>query len=94
MATVCDHLSVEELEERYVGCQDATAERGDPACPAAVVPSGRQCRQVRVLSTLLRGSTNEAISHGLIPPPPRPVGPVREPRCPPPAIERPSYDRP
>src|SRR6478735_9142128 len=27
MATVCDHLSVEELEERYVGCQDATASR-------------------------------------------------------------------
>jgi len=24
---VCDHLSVEELEERYVGCQDATAAR-------------------------------------------------------------------
>ena len=24
MATVCDHLSVEELEERFVGCQDAT----------------------------------------------------------------------
>src|SRR6476659_7754124 len=27
MATVCDHLSVEELEERCVGCQDATASR-------------------------------------------------------------------
>jgi transposase len=27
MATVCDHLSVEELEERFVGCQDATASR-------------------------------------------------------------------
>ena len=27
MATVCDHLSVEELEERYVRCQDATASR-------------------------------------------------------------------
>ena len=27
MATVCDHLSVEVLEERYVGCQDATASR-------------------------------------------------------------------
>src|ERR1700741_1470636 len=27
MATVCEHLSVEELEERYVGCQDATASR-------------------------------------------------------------------
>src|ERR1700740_3093419 len=27
MATVCDHLSVEELEERYVGCQDATTSR-------------------------------------------------------------------
>ena len=27
MARVCDHLSVEELEERYVGCQDATASR-------------------------------------------------------------------
>jgi hypothetical protein len=27
MAKVCDHLSVEELEERYVGCQDATASR-------------------------------------------------------------------
>lgn len=27
MATVCDHLSVEELEERYVGCEDATASR-------------------------------------------------------------------
>jgi hypothetical protein len=27
MATVCDHLSVEELEERFVGCQDAAALR-------------------------------------------------------------------
>ncbi len=27
MATVCKHLSVEELEERYVGSQDATASR-------------------------------------------------------------------
>jgi hypothetical protein len=27
MATVCEHLSVEELEERYVGCLDATASR-------------------------------------------------------------------
>jgi transposase len=27
MATVCEHLSVEELEERYVGCHDATASR-------------------------------------------------------------------
>jgi transposase len=27
MAMVCKHLSVEELEERYVGCQDATAAR-------------------------------------------------------------------
>jgi transposase len=27
MATVLEHLSVEELEERYVGCQDATAAR-------------------------------------------------------------------
>ena len=27
MATVCDYLSVEELEERFVGCQDATASR-------------------------------------------------------------------
>src|ERR1700724_2660464 len=27
MATVGDHLSVEELEERFVGCQDATASR-------------------------------------------------------------------
>jgi hypothetical protein len=27
MATVCEHLSVEELEERYVRCQDATASR-------------------------------------------------------------------
>jgi transposase len=27
MATVCEHLSVGELEERYVGCQDATASR-------------------------------------------------------------------
>jgi transposase len=27
MATVCEHLSVEELEERYVGCQGATASR-------------------------------------------------------------------
>jgi transposase len=27
MATVGKHLSVEELEERYVGCQDATAAR-------------------------------------------------------------------
>ncbi|MGH6934992.1 MAG: helix-turn-helix domain-containing protein [Methylocella sp.] len=27
MATVCEHLSVEELEERYGGCQDATASR-------------------------------------------------------------------
>ena len=27
MVTVCDHLSVEELEERYVRCQDATASR-------------------------------------------------------------------
>ena len=27
MATVCDHLSVEELEKRYVRCQDATASR-------------------------------------------------------------------
>jgi transposase len=27
MATVCKHLSVEELEERYVGCHDATASR-------------------------------------------------------------------
>ena len=30
MATVCDHLSVEELEERYVGCQDATTSRHFP----------------------------------------------------------------
>src|ERR1700747_3573203 len=27
MATVGEHLSVEELEERYVGCRDATASR-------------------------------------------------------------------
>ena len=27
MATVWDHLSVEELEERFVGCEDATASR-------------------------------------------------------------------
>jgi transposase len=27
MAMVCEHLSVEELEERYLGCQDATASR-------------------------------------------------------------------
>ena len=27
MATVGDHLSVEELEERFVGCEDATASR-------------------------------------------------------------------
>jgi transposase len=27
MATVCEHLNVEELEERYVGCQDATGSR-------------------------------------------------------------------
>src|SRR5580700_1802505 len=27
MAAVCDHLSVEELEERFGGCQDATASR-------------------------------------------------------------------
>ncbi|MCI0466681.1 MAG: helix-turn-helix domain-containing protein [Beijerinckiaceae bacterium] len=27
MATVCEHLSVEELEARYAGCQDATASR-------------------------------------------------------------------
>jgi transposase len=27
MATVCEHLSVEELEARYVGCHDATASR-------------------------------------------------------------------
>lgn len=27
MATVCEHLSVEELEARYVRCQDATASR-------------------------------------------------------------------
>jgi len=27
MATVCKHLSVEELEARYVGCDDATASR-------------------------------------------------------------------
>jgi hypothetical protein len=27
MATVYDHMSVEELEERFVGCQDATASR-------------------------------------------------------------------
>lgn len=27
MATVCEHLSVENLEERYVGCQNATASR-------------------------------------------------------------------
>ncbi|MGH6840585.1 MAG: helix-turn-helix domain-containing protein [Methylocella sp.] len=27
MAMVCKHLSVEELEERYVGCQDATTAR-------------------------------------------------------------------
>jgi transposase len=27
MATVFEHLSVEELEERFVGCQDATASR-------------------------------------------------------------------
>lgn len=27
MATVCEHLSEEELEARYVGCQDATASR-------------------------------------------------------------------
>ena len=27
MATVCEHLSVEELEERYVDCRDATAAR-------------------------------------------------------------------
>src|ERR1700720_3291255 len=27
MAAVCDHLSVEEVEERFGGCQDATASR-------------------------------------------------------------------
>ena len=27
MATVWDHLSVEELEERFVGCEDATPSR-------------------------------------------------------------------
>ena len=27
MATVWDHLSVEVLEERFVGCEDATASR-------------------------------------------------------------------
>ena len=27
MATVCEHLSVEELEERYAGCHEATASR-------------------------------------------------------------------
>jgi Winged helix-turn helix len=27
MAAVCENLSVEELEARYVGCQDATAAR-------------------------------------------------------------------
>jgi len=27
MATVCEHLSVEELEQRYVCCEDATASR-------------------------------------------------------------------
>src|ERR1700719_1392341 len=27
MATVWDHLSVEELEDRFVGCEDATASR-------------------------------------------------------------------
>jgi transposase len=27
MATVCEHLSVGELEERYVGCHDATTSR-------------------------------------------------------------------
>src|ERR1700737_4944334 len=27
MATVGDHLSVEEVEERFLGCQDATASR-------------------------------------------------------------------
>jgi len=27
MATVYEHSSVEELEERYVGCQDAAASR-------------------------------------------------------------------
>ena len=27
MATVCEHLNAEELEERYVECQDATASR-------------------------------------------------------------------
>jgi hypothetical protein len=27
MATVWDHLSVEELEERFGGCEDATASR-------------------------------------------------------------------
>jgi transposase len=27
MATVCEHLSVEKLEERYVGCQNASASR-------------------------------------------------------------------
>ncbi|MGH6819491.1 MAG: hypothetical protein ACREDU_01345 [Methylocella sp.] len=27
MATVCEHLNVEELGERYVECQDATASR-------------------------------------------------------------------
>src|SRR2546423_12215559 len=27
MATACEHLSVEGLEERYVECQDATASR-------------------------------------------------------------------
>jgi transposase len=27
MGTVCEHLSVEELEARYVGCEDATASR-------------------------------------------------------------------
>jgi hypothetical protein len=30
MATVCKHLSVEKLEERYVQCQDATASRHFP----------------------------------------------------------------
>ena len=27
MATVCEHLSVEKLEERYLGCRNATASR-------------------------------------------------------------------
>jgi hypothetical protein len=48
MATVCAHLSVEELEERYVRCQDATG-------PNSVSPNPHLSEEPFDLSTAMPG---------------------------------------